>query len=307
MKGLLLLLDVVMIIVAVQLTSTAWDQLSAAPVSQQPVADAALTTPAAPTRETMQQIAMVDVDQVEVIWERNLFHPDRAFETLAPKTPTKTPDDPGKIQETYELVGVAQVRDIACASIIVHQTEPKRTARARKTKRTAAKRNSRAEREAKKRIKAKKKNRKLYKLTADVGDTGYILAEIHIKSVVLRKEGAEDITLTMDKGDERSIARNEESRKTIEAEKNRKIKQDAKADRTTKARKRAAAKVNKTPPAPPPPPPTSTMPTPPRDDATPIQHSRRATAHPLSRAGLRSNRPSANGAVGPSNKDGSNR
>ncbi len=191
----------------------------------------------------------------DVLWMRNLFHPDRSFDENVDEVNISTPDE---VNEHFELISIAQVAKRSCASIRVISDKKRQRNRPTRAQRRGA---------ASQKSNSKNKDQKIYMLNDPVGETGFMLAEIGIGSVVL-KRNEQEITLHLDKSDDASEKRREVGLKVaaIAAEKTAaettaKVAESKAADST--AKKGVTAKKTEAtphPPPPPPPPPTVTKP-----------------------------------------------
>ena len=200
--------------------------------------------------------------QSNILWERNLFHPDREYEEgLDQELDIRKPED---IAEHFELISIAQVADKSCASIRVL------TQKGRKLTRRASRRRA-SRRRGKSRTKsastATDKNQKVYMLNDSVGETGFKLSEIGIDFVLLKKNDQE-LKLSLDKGDEGSEKRRDQAKKdedakiakarreaALKAKRRRTRKKDDKRKKETKSKTSSADDSDSRLPPPPPPPP----------------------------------------------------
>ena len=196
--------------------------------------------------ETGMGLPKLTRQESDILWEKNLFHPERTFEeSLIEDLDIKEPE---QVNEHFELMSIAQVANKSCASIRVIK-------KARSQRRRANnRRNNR-------RAKSPKKdtNQKIYMLNDSVGETGFKLTEIGIDYIVIKK-GDQELTLRLDKGDESSEKRRQVAKKKIDA----KTKKESAARNRVEASKKKQEKEpekevakdtpKKTIPPPPPPP-----------------------------------------------------
>ncbi len=196
--------------------------------------------------ETGMGLPKLTRQESDILWEKNLFHPERTFEeSLIEDLDIKEPE---QVNEHFELMSIAQVANKSCASIRVIK-------KARSQRRRANnRRNNR-------RAKSPKKdtNQKIYMLNDSVGETGFKLTEIGIDYIVIKK-GDQELTLRLDKGDESSEKRRQVAKKKIDA----KTKKESAARNRIEASKKKQEKEpekevakdtpKKTIPPPPPPP-----------------------------------------------------
>lgn len=251
MKPLLFLLNVLLTVLAGYLTVYLLRTgILSVPIT--PPTPLNAITEKVPPAETANKQKPILPQTVKAIWKQNLFHPDRAMIAHAGKS---TPPPVEHPEEHFELVGIARIGDRACASIIV--IPPQSVRRRRTTSRTVYRprtrttirgRNTHLRPRTKSGLQAR-----VYRLNAKVGETGYILAEIKIDSVILRREvDSTEITLTMNKDDEASNSRREQALKQVK--KDEKKKQTVTAARRVSKKNRKKRNSKLIPPPPPPPP-----------------------------------------------------
>ena len=206
----------------------------------------------------------------KVVWEKNLFHPNRTYEHTVEEV---TISDPDKVTEHFELISIAQVGPISCASIRVIKNKNQKRSRVnrnRRTRSTSRRRTSTNRNQKAKKVQKSKnnENQKIYRLNDPVGETGYELISIDIRCVKLQKNIEPPIELCLDTKDEHSAGRREIA---LKAEQERISKATAKKEKEAKEEKKSKNtdldKEKKTKettdsslPPPPPPPPLSNLP-----------------------------------------------
>ena len=256
MGKFLIIINITLTIVAVYLTRNLLNPatlIEPEPASKLPVImqseDSNITNP-----ELDDPIPKLSRQDTDILWEKNLFHPDRTFEeNLLDNLDIKEPE---QINEHFELMSIAQVSNKSCASIRVikgaknqrRQRNNRRPNRRRKNTRRGAT--------------AKDTNQKIYMLGESVGETGYKLTEIGIDYIIIKK-GDQELTLRLDKSDESSEKRREVAKKNVDDKKKKEI---AARNQVRTAEKKGqkqskeegdkdTAKKSIPPPPPPPPPP----------------------------------------------------
>ncbi len=207
--------------------------------------------------ESHDQISKLSRQESDILWEKNLFHPDRSFEeSIIDDLDIKEPE---QVNEHFELMSIAQVANKSCASIRVIKGANKRRKQRRNT-RTNNRRKNAGRRGAK--ASAKDKNQKVYMLGDSVGETGFKLNEISIDYVMIKK-GDQELTLRLDKSDESSEKRRQVAKKEVDNKSKKdlaarkKIEQAKTKDKKPpkKIENKDTAKKSIPPPPPPPPPP----------------------------------------------------
>ncbi len=253
MKGLLFLANILLTVAAVLLTVHLVKSSSAPTVSDEGALAASEFRPPSKRKAARRPNVNRDVRRADVIWEKNLFHPQRVFEEFV--EPEKPEIEEEKVNEVFELVSIARVQDRACASIIYRQERPK----PKRGRRTPARRTAKARKQPPRKAR-KDENRKVYRLNDPVGETGYILAKINIDAVLLRK-GDHDLPLYINKGDEYSKGRREDAFKQLAKAADAGKKKTARAGQADKAKAAAKKGAPMRRPPPPPPPPAAAEPT----------------------------------------------
>ncbi len=282
MKSILVIINLMLTCVAAVLTShvakhsTAATVPTAAATDEGDEADFDLASVTPPER-----VSRVTQNRSDLMWETNLFHPDRRYiEDIDVAPPDPVTEEEAK--EHFELISIAQVAQRSCASIRVIIEDKSRGRRSARTRRSrSSRRKPTPARSAK-----DNQTQKVYRLNDPVGETGFVLTEIGINYVVIQKNDQE-ITLTLDKADEGSELRREQYAKSV-AEEEKRRESEARKQKAADARERAKEKRNNRkkdaadskadekkpaaspapppPPPPPPPPATNTPETPSRTD-----------------------------------------
>ena len=225
--------------------------------------------------------------EATMIPEFNLFDPARRLpdpDAIIEEEPEETTQ--ANVDNHFELVSIGRLGRIACANIMAKTTvtPPSRTStRGQPPKAIADRLRSRTAARKPSTSSSSDGKAKVYKVGDMVGESGYRLLRISLRSVVLRnKEGT--IVLTMNKSDETSKKRREIAHASIEKKKTDAEKARLAAVRAKELEKAKAAVAAKraettgkppveakkpgetkaTPPPPPPPPPPISTPSTPR-------------------------------------------
>ena len=296
MRQILVLTNFVLTILAVLLTVYLLNTNTEANIS---VEEPQLLRPQKPSKkkreEFVRELEPMRAREMDVVWERNLFHPDRTYEEVIPGIEITNEEE---VTEHFELISIAQVGAISCASIRVISSKDQRNLRNRRNRRNVRDRRRRRRTPNRSRRAPRQQrtdeNQKIYKLNDPVGETGFKLTAIEIGSVVLTKD-EQEITLNLDKSDEASLERQEEALKTEEkkaievAAAKRRQKEEAKEAENEKSKGEEPESEQKEtttaegvppPPPPPPPPPRAGLANPPAPTAG---QSRRKTRQQLRR------------------------
>ncbi len=205
--------------------------------------------------ETNDQIPKLGRQESDILWEKNLFHPDRSFEeSILDDLDIKEPE---QVNEHFELMSIAQVANKSCASIRVIKGANRQQKR-RKNTRTSNRRKNTRRGPSKA---AKDKNQKVYMLGDSVGETGFKLNEISIDYIVIKK-GDQELTLRLDKSDESSEKRREVAKKEVDKKSKKDLAARKRIETAKSKEKKPPNKIADTdaakksiPPPPPPPPP----------------------------------------------------
>jgi hypothetical protein len=273
MKHLLLLSNIVLSIIAVLLTAKLLEQRDKQ-VSRASKVEPLTEVKADPLEGdyARQEVPEAASKRME---RKNLFHVDRFYDDGTGTTAAGAAEETGpKLNEEYELTGTVKIGKGMAAVIIVRQPQSRMSA-VRKiipTRSTSRSRSTPVRPPSKPAPKSAETG-KVYRIDDAVGDLGYVLSEITFDAVVLTKEGAEPITLTMDRTDDTSKGRRElaqravaEKRKIAEAEAAKQAAAAARAQAAAAAKSKTTTKpgtttpTRSTPPPPPPPPPPISLP-----------------------------------------------
>ncbi|MDX9980595.1 MAG: hypothetical protein RBU25_11275 [Lentisphaeria bacterium] len=188
----------------------------------------------------------VGSQNLDSLWRRSLFRPERTEDIVLQMEAEKAQDTPPPPKVEFELVGIAMLNDRRVAILHVRQATPPRpppSARPGITVRGPGGTIPQPADEPK-----SPPAKKLFREGDEVGGTGYLLAEIRKREVLLKK-GDEELVVSLQMGDDASKNRREEAASAAAAAQPLPMPAPAAADPAA-----APASPNVPPPPPPPPP-----------------------------------------------------
>lgn len=184
-----------------------WDQLrkDALDAEQDPVAKPARDEEAEETSPAVRD--RMDSKALETLWRRSLFRPDRTEDVAKADDDGESEEKPPQDEWTFELKATARLNERRIAIIQIDQAKRAPVRRGRVTRPTHTRKRPAISPKAKP-DEAKKKPKRLFREGETLAETGYVLVEIRMDEVVIRK-GDDERILTIERDDAGSIERRE--------------------------------------------------------------------------------------------------